>query len=1091
MRIVKFSLSSLAVLLLALAASVAPAVAQGRGRGGVNPNAAPLQFRNLGPAQGGGRVTSVVGVPGNPNIYYAGAAAGGVWKTTDAGNTWHPIFQKEPVASIGDIALAPSNPNLVWVATGEANIRNDVMVGHGLYFSPDAGATWQEIAPQIFHNAGQMSRVVINPQDPNEVWVAVFGHAWGPNPERGIFHTTDGGKTWQKTLFVNDHTGAIDLAIKPDNPRILLAGMWDMVRHPWGMDNGGPGSGLYRSIDGGQTWTKITAGLAKGPYGRIGLAFAPSQPDLAYAIVQSKTGLFYRSEDAGVHWTAVSDSDALDARPFYFSRFNVDPDNPDKIFFLALGINVSMDGGKTVSPAGRVHSDNHTMWIDPKNPNRIIEGNDGGVVLSYDGGKSFRFLDTIPIEEFYMVSASNEPAYNLCGGLQDNSVWCGPSSPNSTMNWGAVVGGDGEYAVFAPSDPHILYGESQNGYAERLDTRTGLSRSIIPYDLGVADRVPSALKYRFNWTTPIEVGAKSADDVYMGGNVLFHSTDGGFSWTPISPDLTRNDKSKQVNSGGVIVNDITGAETYDTILSIALSRVDPKTIWTGSDDGVVSVTRDGGKTWTRASDNIPGLPEWGRVQQIEVSPFDASTAYVAFDFHETDDNQPYVYKTEDGGKTWTSIAAGLPDSASARVVREDPNQKGFLVCGTDTGLFTSADDGATWTSLKRGFPTVPVFDVQFVKATHDLIVATHGRGLFALSNIVPLEQTNAQVAAADLTVFPTLPDYELRGGKLGGGGFFGFGGPSGATIYYRLKTALAAAPAGRGAGRGPAAGPVKIAITDAQGHLVTTLTGAGRAGLNQAVWRGNYDGPVSPNLGTPAGRGGFGFFGPRAAPGKAAPDAGPHALYGVYKATVTVPGLPPQSQAVRLAPDPRWPRPANADANNAATLRAALQARDEVSAMNQMLTRLNNLQTQLKAEQASLRTLQSSGGDYAAVEKQAGALLKKVSALEIEVYNPDQGKGEATVYLTDFQQTFQEAYGNLVDGYNTAPRPSDLAFWDQQRAQLQGYLDRYNDLEKTDVVAFNRLAASHSAITLAVSQPVTLPAASATAAAAPGAHRRH
>ncbi len=1085
MRIAKLSLSSLPVLLLALALAPAPAAAQGRGRGAFNPNAAPLQFRNLGPAAAGGRVTSVVGVPGDPNIYYVGAAAGGVWKTTDAGNTWKPIFQNEPVASIGDIALAPSNPSLVWVATGEANIRNDVMVGHGLYFSPDAGATWQEIAPQIFHNAGQMSRVLINPQDPNEVWVAVFGHAWGPNATRGVFHTTDGGKTWQKTLYVNDHTGAIDLALEPGNPRVLLAGMWDMVRHPWGMDDGGPGSGLYRSINGGQTWTKITAGLAKGPYGRIGLAFAPSQPNLAYAIVQSKTGLFYRSEDAGLHWTAVSDSDALDARPFYFSRFAVAPNNPEKIYFLSLGIEISTDGGKSVSPAGRVHSDNHTIWIDPRNPNRIIEGNDGGVVLSYDAGKNFRFLDTIPIEEFYMVSASNEPAYNLCGGLQDNSVWCGPSSPNSSMNWSAVVGGDGEYGVFAPSDPHVIYGESQNAYAERLDTRTGISRDVMPYALGVSDLVPSALKYRFNWTTPMEVGADSANDVYIGGNVLLHSTDGGFRWTPISPDLTRNDKSKQVNSGGVIVNDITGAETYDTILSIALSRLDPKTIWVGTDDGLVQVTRDGGKTWSRVSDNIPGLPAWGRVQQIEVSPFDPATAYVAFDFHETDNNQPYVYKTSDGGKTWTSIAAGLPADASARVVREDPNHKGFLVCGTDTGLFTSSDDGATWQPLKRGFPTVPVFDVQFVKASHDLLVATHGRGLFALNNIVPLEQTNAQVVSAPLTVFPVLTDYELRGGKLGGRGFFGFGGPAGASIYYHLQTALKG-------GRGPGGGPVKIAITDAQGHLVTTLHGTGRAGLNQVVWRGNYDGPVTPNLGPAARRGGgFGFFRPQAAPGQAAPDAGPRALYGVYKATVTIPGQPPQSQMVRLAPDPRWARAADANANDAATLKAALQARDEVSAMNQMLTRLNNLKTQLQAEQASLRTLQSSGGDYADVEKQAGALLKKVSTLEFGIYNPDQGKGEATVYLTDFQQHFQQVYGNLTEGYDTAPRPSDLALWAQERAELQGYLDRYNDLEKTDVVAFNKLAAKHNAITLAVSEPVSLPAASAAEAAAPGARRQH
>jgi photosystem II stability/assembly factor-like uncharacterized protein len=1071
-------LAAAAAAVIALALTT-PAGAQFfRGRGG---NAEPLQFRDIGPALAGGRVVTVVGVPGNPDIYYMGAAGGGVWKSTDGGESWKAIFEHQATASIGDIALAPSNPNLVWVATGEPNIRNDVMVGHGLYFSPDAGATWQEIAPQIFHDAGQMSRVVINPHNPDEVWVAVLGHAFGPNPERGVFHTTDGGKTWKKTLYVNDHTGAIDLAVEPDNPRVLLAGMWDVVRHPWTLDNGGPGSGLYRSIDGGDTWTKITSGLKPGPYGRIGLAFAPSEPQRAYAIVQSKTGLFYQSDDAGLHWTAVSDSDALDARPFYFSRFAVAPNNPEKIYFLALSVSISDDGGHSVHRAGRTHGDDHSIWIDPDNPNRIIEGNDGGVYLSHDAGEHFRFLNTIPIEQFYMVSASNEPAYNLCGGLQDNNAWCGPSSGNSTLNWTVTSGGDGEYAVFAPSDPHIVYSESQNGSASRTDLRTGVSTDIIPYSLGVSDLVPSSLKYRFNWTTPIEVGFKNANSVYIGGNVLFHSTDGGYSWKVISPDLTRNDKSKQINSGGVIVNDITGAETYDTLLSIALSPTDPNTIWTGSDDGVVSVTRDGGKTWARVSDNIQGLPPWGRVQQIEVSPFDAATAYVAFDFHMTDDNRPYVYKTSDGGKTWTSIAAGLPADASARVVREDPNQKGFLVVGTDTGLFYSRDDGANWTALKRGFPTVPVFDVQFVKASHDLLVATHGRGIFALDDIIPLEQTTGQVAAAPLTVFPIRPTYDLQGGRMmsGGGGFF-FGGGGGTEIYYNLGEAHSDKNA------------VKIAIKDSKGNLVTTLTGTGHKGLNVATWRGNYDGPVTAILPPEQGEGGGFGFRPRGTPGQPTPDAGPHAVAGEYTATVTVEGLAPQSQTVSLSLDPRWPHPADAAARSAEALRAALEARDQVSAMNRMLTGLQSLKDQLKAQQASLKSLDEAGGpsaDYADVAKAAGDLEKKVGDLEYEIYNPDQGKGEATVYLTDFQQKFEGAYNSLQGDPGTAPRPTYMELWQELRGQLEGYLNQYNQMLKTDAVAFNKLAAAHHAITLAVGEPIALPSAGSNRSIAPNRKR--
>jgi photosystem II stability/assembly factor-like uncharacterized protein len=1058
-----------AVAALAFGLSALPASAQFFRR--PNPNAKPLQFTDIGPALAGGRVTSVVGIPGNPNVYYVGAAGGGVWKTTDGGNTWKPIFQHEPTSSIGDIALAPSNPNLVWVGTGESNPRNDVMVGHGLYFSPDAGQTWQEIAPQIFHNCGQISRIVVNPQDPNEVWVAVLGHVFGPNDERGVFRTTDGGKTWQKTLFVNNTTGAIDLAVEPGNPKVLLAGMWQFIRRPWTFDDGGPGSGLYRSIDGGATWTRITQGLRPGPYGRIGLAFAPSDPQRAYAIVQSKTGLFYVSNDAGLHWSFVSDSDALDARPFYFSRFAVAPNNPDKLYFLALSINISDDGGKTVHPAGRVHSDNHSIWIDPDNPNRIIEGNDGGVVVSYDAGAHFTFLDTLPIEEFYMVSASNQIPYNICGGLQDNNAWCGPSSANSSMNWTVVAGGDGQYAVFAPSNPNIVYGESQNGHAERVNITNGVSSGEIkPWELGVSNQKLANLKYRFNWTTPVEVSATNANSVYMGGNVLFHSTDGGYSWTPISPDLTLNDKAKEMQPGGNIVHDITGAETYDTILSIALSRIDPKTIWVGTDDGLVQVTHNGGKTWDKVSDNIQGLPSYGRVQQIEVSPFDPNSAYVAFDLHMSDNNQPYVYKTHDGGKTWTSIAAGLPPTASARVVREDPNQRGLLICGTDTGLFISHDDGSTWAPLKRGFPTVPVFDVQFVKPNHDLLVATHGRGILQLSDIIPLEQAQA-AAAAPLTVYPVLTDYELRGGKLGRGGFFGFGS-GGAHIYYNLQSAV------------KGKNPMRIAITDMQGHAITTLRGTGHKGLNQVVWRGNYDGPDTAIV--PPSKYGFGFrFGPQGQPGKPMPDAGPRALPGTYKVTVSAHGVTPETQTVKVAEDPRWPIPAGAAAANAESLRDALQARDEVSAMNEMITRLQNLQTQLKAQQASMRTLQSSGdGNYHGLMGQASGLVKKANALEYVLYNPDQGKGEATAYLTDFQQNFQSIARTLDSQWNRAPRPVDLREWASERAQLARYLDQYNNLMRVDVVAYNKVATAQHAITLAVAGPVNLPKAIAGEAAA-------
>ncbi|MGH9412542.1 MAG: VPS10 domain-containing protein [Terriglobales bacterium] len=1069
----KSVLLSSALATLAIGVAALPVQAQFFRRSPTNSK--PMQFQDIGPALAGGRVSSVVGVPGNPNIYYAGTAGGGVWKSSDGGNTWKAIFTHEATSSIGAVALAPSNPNLVWVATGEPNIRNDVMVGHGLYFSSDAGATFTEVDPSLFHNAGQMSKIVINPHNPDEVWVAVLGHAFGPNDVRGVYKTTDGGTTWKRTLFVNDHTGAIALAMQPGNPEVLLAGMWDVVRHPWGLVDGGPGSGLYRSTDGGDTWTKITKGLDPGPYGRIGVGFAPSAPDTAYAIVQSKKGLFYTSTDAGLSWTPVSDSDATDARPFYFSRFVVAPNNPDKIYFLSTSLSYSTDGGKTLKRAGRVHADNHSMWIDPDNPHRILEGNDGGVYLSYDAGLHFRFLDTMPIEEDYMVSASNQPAYNLCAGLQDNNAWCGPSSRNSTMSWSVVAGGDGQYAVFAPSDPKIVYAESQSGSASRINISNGRSTSIIPYELGMADIKQSDLKYRFDWTTPIAVSPTSANSVYIGANVLFHSTDGGYSWRVISPDLTRNDKSKQIQSGGPVVKDITGAESYDDLLSIGLSPTDPSTIWTGADDGTIEVTHNGGKTWTRVDSNIQNLPPWGRVQQIDVSPFSADTAYVAIDRHMSDDNKPYVYKTGDSGKTWTSISAGLPQDNSARVIREDPNEKGLLFVGTDTGLFYSRDDGSSWTPLKRGFPTVPVYDIQFVKKTHDLLVATHGRGIYALDDIIPLEKTTAEVASAPLTLFPVLTDYDLQGGKLGGG-YFG-GGGSGAHIDYNLGAAH------RGKNK------VTVAITDSHGNHVTTLSGTGHQGLNEVTWRGNYDGPVTAIL--PTSGGGFGFFRRHGTPGKAAPDAGPHAVPGLYTATITVAGLPPQKETVRLAEDPRWPHPADAIANAEQTLRMSLAARDQLSALNELLTGLQSMKSQLKAEQTSLKALDTSdSGNYGDVIDSAKALAGKVSLMEYALFNPDQSKNEATAYLTDFQQQFQSAYRDLGNVTDTPPRPTDVALWHSLEGQLRGYLSQYNGLLRTDAVAYNKLAVKNHAITLAVGEPITLPAVSGRAIAARNRRQR-
>src|SRR6266566_96654 len=741
-----------------------------------------LKFRNLGPSVAGGRVAAGHRGPGDRNVYYVGAAAGGVWKTIDGGDSWEAVFKDQPTSSIGAVALAPSNPNVVWVGTGEGNPRNDVVNGRGVFMSPDAGKTWQFMG---LGDVGQVSQIVIDPANPDIVFVAALGHVWAPNPERGVYRTADGGKTWQKVLFVNDSTGAAHLVMVPGNPRMLFAGMWQFVRRPWELVSGGAGSGIYRSKDGGLTWERLNQGLPSGLTGNTAVAVGPTNPSHVYALIETNEGMLWDSKDQGDHWTKVSDFHGLSARPFYFSLMHVSPVDDRKLFFSSYLLLRSDDGGKTTTPIDRgVHVDHHALWIDPQNPDRMIQGNDGGVYVTENGAKSWRFLNNLPIGQFYMVAADNNTPYMLCGGLQDNNI-------------------------------------------TRVDLKTGLTRSIRPYLSGVTEMKPANLKYRFNWTSPIAVSSRDANTVYLGANVVFKTTDGGDHWTAISPDLTRNDKSKQVTSGGPINYDISGAETYNTILTVTLAPTDSNVIWVGTDDGLVHVTRDGGKTWTNVSGHFPGMAKdvEGRVYQIGVSPFDAGAAYIAIDRHELDDRRPYVYKTADYGKTWVDIGKGLPQDVPARVVRENPNLRGFLVLGTDAALWYSRDGGASWKQLKADFPTVPVYDVQFVGRSHDLVIATHGRGLFVLDNITPLKELTPEVVASDFHVFSTLPaQIRVRPRRPGVAPtrFTTPNAPAGAVIDYYLRAALdtgAATPGQGEPGRGERSrrGRVLLTVTDSRG----------------------------------------------------------------------------------------------------------------------------------------------------------------------------------------------------------------------------------------------------------------------------------
>src|SRR6266550_3871211 len=1056
-----------------------PAAGQGRGKvkqkqptdlspvGGAD-SLNNLKFRNLGPSVAGGRVFAVVGVPGDRNVYYVGAAAGGVWKTIDGGDSWEAVFKDQPTASIGAVALAPSNPNVVWVGTGEGNPRNDVVDGRGVFMSPDAGKTWQFMG---LGDVGQVSQIVIDPANPDIVFVAALGHVWAPNPERGVYRTADGGKTWQKVLSVNDSTGAAHLVMVPGNPRMLFAGMWQFVRRPWGLVSGGAGSGIYRSKAGGLTWERLNQGLPSGLTGNTAVAVGPTNPSHVYALIETNEGMLWDSKDQGDHWTKVSDFHGLSARPFYFSLMHVSPVDDRKLFFSSYLLLRSDDGGKTTTPIDRgVHVDHHALWIDPQNPERMIQGNDGGVYLTENGAKSWRFLNNLPIGQFYMVAADNNTPYMLCGGLQDNNAWCGPSSSvgggggggggaGGGLNgaeWFTVAGGDGEYAVPAPSDSSILYVDSQNGNITRVDLKTGLNRSIRPYLPGVKDMKPATLPYRFNWTSPIAVSPRDANTVYLGGNVVFKSTDGGEHWVTISPDLNRNDKSKQVTSGGPINYDISGAETYNTILTVNLAPTDSNVIWVGTDDGLVQVTRDGGKTWSNVSGHFPGPAKdlEGRVYQIGVSPFDAGAAYIAIDRHQLDDRRSYVYKTGDYGKTWVDIGRGLPPDVPARVVRENPNVRGFLVLGTDAALWYSRDGGASWKPLKADFPTVPVYDVQFVRRSHDLVIASHGRGLFVLDNITPLEELTPEVVASDFHVFSTQPaQIRVRPRRPGVAPtrFTTPNAPAGAVIDYYLKAALdtgAATPGQGEPGRGERSrrGRVILTVTDSRGDTVAVdSSGPGKQGVNRYVWNLRHAAPTKLNFERPAA--------PEEEENPFRNVGGPRAVPGTYTVTVAAGGRT-ATKTVTVEPDPIL---GGDPARFAAQLRAGLEWRNATSALNEMLNRITSLETQLKNTQQALRD--NAAGDTAAaapVTRQGRELGRKLKEVKDSLYNSDvqRDAGQDDIhYLTRFQARLKEL-----------------------RAALADYIAKFNELVRTDVAGFNKTAQEHGAPVLVAGAPVEVKA---------------
>jgi photosystem II stability/assembly factor-like uncharacterized protein len=959
------------------AAGTTPTEAGGPAREVAGETVRRLNWRSVGPANNAGRISVVVGVPGDPYTYYVAGANGGIIKTTNAGTTFKPIFDKQDVSSIGAIAIAPSDPNVLYVGTGEGNPRNNASIGDGMYKSIDGGEHWTHIG---LEKTDKIARLVIDGRNPDVVFACALGREWGPNEDRGVFKTVDGGRSWKKVLYVDPQTACSDISADPNNSNIIYAGMYTYRRWAWHLESGGGNTAVYKSVNGGDTWEKLSGkgverGLPKGEMDRIGVAVAPSDPNIVYVVSETKNeGELWRSDDAGVTWRTVNRDPNINFRPFYYADIRVDPKNPNKIFSLSGGLYLSEDGGTTFRTIARdVHGDHQAMWIDPLNPNRVLSGSDGGWQISYDGSKTFEVVNTFPFTQFYHINYDMQRPYMTCGGLQDNGNWCGPSQTasgqgNRKADWYTVSGGDGFFTVPVMDKPWLIYSDAQGGMLNITDTRTGTQKTIYPYPnrVGSVGDAMISHKYRFNWNSPIALSPQNPKVVYFGGNVLFKSTDYGMSWTPISGDLTTNDPAKQQSSGGPIVVDNTAAEFHCTILTIAPSPLDSNVIWIGTDDGNVQVTRDGGKTWSNVFKNVPGLKPNAWIPTVEASHFDAGTAYVAADHHQDDDYTPYAYMTTDYGKTWTRITGDLPAKATwVHVVREDLKNRNLLYLGAEMGAWASWDRGAHWFSLRGDLPVVQVRDIQIHPRDNDLLLATHGRGLYILDDITALQQLEA-VKTTDVALFDVRPaarwNMWSRDGNLGQKTWRGENPPAGALITYYLKD--------------QPPGEVNVSITDKDGKVVRQMRRVpDDAGVNRVAWDLRYD-PL------PGGGGGGQNRTAAAAPTGAAPDTSlealrarrraaseggsdapndednpfagarsPAVLPGTYTVALSVSGKQ-YTKTVQVEHDPRSDM---TPAQIVAQHDAGVQIRDLTARVNQVVATTDDVMRQLTGLQDQLR----------------------------------------------------------------------------------------------------------------------------------------
>jgi photosystem II stability/assembly factor-like uncharacterized protein len=841
-------------VLLAIACLSTPAVAWAQ-----TPDLAEalssLQYREIGPALMGGRISDLAVVERSPQVFYLGTATGGLWKTENHGTSWTPLFDDQPTSSIGDVTIDQRNPNLVWVGTGEPQNRQSSPWGNGVYKSTDGGMTWQHMGLEASRHVG---RIVINPDDPDIVFVAAVGDLWAPNPERGVYRTIDGGDTWEQVLYVDQHTGAIDLAMDPFDPNTVFAAMYQRQRTGFGFNGGGPGSGLYRTTDGGDTWVELTDGLPEGDKGRIGVDVFRGDGNVVYALVEadarragsgrgggrgtSRSGLF-RSLDRGSTWERMSDTNP---RPMYYSQVRIDPNDADRVYVLGTSLHVSDDGGRTFRDDGaeQIHVDHHALWINPADSDHLILGSDGGVSASWDGTAHWRMFDNIALGQFYAIGYDMRDPYYVCGGLQDNDPWCGPSNTRSFhgirhQDWYETAYGDGFWTVVDPNDSSIVFSESQGGNMNRYDLNTGEKTPMRPI-VGPRAAGDTAKAYRFNWNSPLLISRHDPATIYLGANFLMRSPDRGMSWEEVGGiDLSRQIDRDQLSIMGVAgtepmmsVHD--GISSYGNLTTVAESRFSPDVLFAGTDDGNVQVTRDGGATWTNVTGNIPGLPERTYVSRVTPSAHAPGRIYATFDGHRNGDYAPHVYVSEDFGERWRPIARGLPDGWSVNVITEHHRNEELLFVGNEVGVYVSIDRGEHWTRLKNNLPVVPVDDILIHPRDNDLIVGTHGRSVWIMADVSPLEHLSRDRLNEAAIVFPSRPQtmWAQRGDWPFAGATYSAPNPPRATpIRYYLRDDV------------PEGTAIELVVSSAQGETVRTLDTATGAGVHEVLWDWRHDAP--------------------------------------------------------------------------------------------------------------------------------------------------------------------------------------------------------------------------------------------------------